>query len=159
MAVMAHRKAVPWTPRDVPTSRWRRNAIILLGLLGCLLSSFALRGCGRQDVTADPKYWGGHIPGATYRLLVDAQYFKDNGGFIITQGTYNGRTGDLVPKGVRVQLDRIELKKGSLGGDQVYYMAHFVDGPFAGSNIDLGGITMGTADGSQRNPKVLELMP
>ena len=71
----------------------RRNAIIFLG---CLLALLALRNCGRQDVTADPKYRGGYVPGATYRLLVDAQYFTDNGGFIYTEGVnYNGGYGAL----------------------------------------------------------------
>ena len=131
----------------------RRIAMIFLG---CLLAWFALRSCGRQDVTADPKYGGGFVRGATYRLLVDAQYFEDNGGFIITEGTYNGGYGALVPKGVCVQLDRIELQKDPIGADRTWYMGHFVDGPFAGRKINMKDATMGTADGYQRDPKVLE---
>jgi hypothetical protein len=110
-------------------------------------------------VSTDPKYAGGFVRGATYRLLVDAQYFKDNGGMIITEGTYNGGKGALVPKGVRVQLDRIELEHNLEAGELVHYIGHFVDGPFAGRNININDATMRTADGYQRDPKVLEPVP
>ena len=98
--------------------------------------------------------------GATYRLLVDSQYFADNGGFIITTGTYNGGYGALVPKGVRVQLDRIELEK-DIETSRIYYMGHFVDGPFAGRRIEMKDTTTLTAnyEGYERDPKVLELVP
>ena len=134
-----------------------RNVIIVSG---CLLSLFALVGCGRQNVSADPKYQAGFVPGATYRLLVDAQYFTDSGGFIITEGTYNGGHGALVPKGVRIQMDRIEREWNLDTHYLVYYMGHFVDGPFAGSKIELNGITMYTTTYEKHwDPEVLEPVP
>jgi hypothetical protein len=134
------------------------NAIIFLS---CLLSLFALGGCGRQDVSTDPKYAGGFVRGATYRLLVDAQYFTENGGFITIEATYNGRNGAFVPKGVRVQLDRIELESDPIGANRVYYMGHFVDGPFAGRNIIMNDTTMmmPPSYNSERDPEVLEPVP
>jgi hypothetical protein len=136
-------------------SRWIVPLILTIGSVLWL----ALGPCGRHDVTSDRQYWGGYVPGATYRLLVNVKYVEERGGFISTLDGYNSSDGTIVLKGVRVQLDRIELEKDFQAGDQIYFMGHFVDGPFGGRKISLDGITMATAHGDQLNPKVLELVP
>ena len=129
-------------------------------LLFCLVSCTAFGSCGRKDVSSDPKYWGGYVPGATYRLQADAQYFEDHDGSGVTRvGVAHGSHVTLIPKGVRVQLDRIERKEHIEAGELVYFMGHFVDGPFAGRKIDLGGISLTTENGPQRDPKMLEIVP
>jgi hypothetical protein len=127
----------------------------------CAALVIALGGCGRTDVSSDPKYQGGFVPGTTYRLLADAQFYEDPKGAFVTKAGYNwnGSFGAPVPKGVRLQVDRIEREPSLEAGHLIHFTGHFVDGPFAGRSISLNGLTIFTADGPQRSPEILEPVP
>jgi hypothetical protein len=123
-----------------------------------------LGGCDR-DVTSDPKYWGGYVPGATYRLVADVHYWDDGTCYPASWNTIsNGAHGTMVPPGTRIRLDRIERYYSGVGGHFLRVVGRFLDGPFAGRDVHLPALSTrlhiyDEDKGFRPDPKYLEVCP
>jgi hypothetical protein len=129
-----------------------------------LICALLVGGCD-EDVTSKPQYWGGYVPGATYRLLVDVSYWEDGPCYPASWSTMlNDSYGKMVPAGTHIRLVRIERRYSMGAGHLFRIVGHFLDGPYAGRDVGLGGISTridkyNEDKGFRPNPAYIEVCP
>src|SRR5690349_13695218 len=91
---------------------------LLLGLTGALL---LLPGCGKSDVSADPKYGFGAIAGTTWKAKVPLDLIKhdDDGTLGIRLATMTYPEYSVLahlPEGTELRIERLRTNRGDIGG-------------------------------------------
>ena len=141
-------------------------------LFVCVTCLFLFTGCllfrNREDnLTKNPKFWGGYNPSATYTLnkplLYDghtlAEYFYRpvyGGGQLVTWDEYSRESSQypyvtVIPEGTALRLDLIEFWQ-SIESHDLHFYGRFVDGPRKGEVMRLLDVSLSypEAKGEQR---------